>query len=447
MGPIGNLRDLVAALWRKAWLIALVLVVGLPAVYQFAISQPRVYEATAVIQIEAPEIVVTTGGQVQGLTADGQLDLITQHLMSRDNIVALVDALALFPDLPTMTERVGALRQSVTITKLVDPAQSWRPEVQPTGLSITARMGDPDQAAAAANAFLDQIIAENRARSEGRATRTLAFIQSEEARVAAEVSRVEGEIATFRATNLESLPEGVTAQRDRLATLSSAELELERQMAELQAARDRMRAEDIAAQEAQFTGQLALVARDIAAVEAAIAAAPEVERQLTALTRTLDQLVAELTVLTTQRTEAATAQLLSSQEESDRFQILETALPPEYPVSASRFKIALAGGFAVGLLALGLAVALEVFQPAIRTAEQLERQLGIQAVIVVPRLRNRRGRLLRRLSWLGAALAAIAAAIWAMGNWGRALLGLLGVQTRQAAPVLVAAAPRRRPRA
>lgn len=429
MGPIGSLRDLISALWRKAWLIALVLALGLPAVYAFAVGQPRIYEATAVIQIEAPEVVVTTGGQVQGLTADGQLDLITQHLMSRDNMVAMIDALDLFPDLPSTTERVGALRRSVTITKLVDPAQSWRPEVQPTGLAITARLGDPDQAAATANAFLDQIIAENRARSEGRAARTLEFIQSEEARVAAEVARVENEIAGFRATNLDSLPEGVTAQRDRLATLSSAQLELERQMAELQAARDRLRADDVAAQEAQLAGQLSLVTRDIAAVEAAIAAAPEVERQLTALNRTLDQLVAELTVLTTQRTEAATAQLLATQDHSERFEILETALPPEYPVSASRTKIALAGGVAVGIMALGLAVALEMFQPAIRTAAQLERQLGIQAVIVVPRLRTRRARWLRRLAWL----AALGGALWAAVTWGRGLLGLLGIQPRQAA--------------
>lgn len=445
MGPIGSFRDLMAALWRKSWLIALVLAAGVPLALAFALSKPRVYEATAVIQIEAPEVTVTTTGQTQGVTADAQLDLIIQNLMARDNIAALADRFALFPQADGQVDRVALLRQAITATKLVDPALAWRPDVQPSGLSITVRLGDAEAAAAVANAAVDQIVAEARARAEGRTARTLEFLVSEEARVSGEIAEIEGRIAAFRATNVDSLPEGLTAQRDRLNRLSEQQLTLEQSRIELQGDQGRMRAEDVAAQDQLLSSQIALVTQDIAGIQAALAAAPEVERELSAMTRTLDQLEAELTVLTQQRTEAAMAQTLASQEQSQRFEVLETAVAPDHPVSASRKKVAAAGIAAVVIAALGLALGLEMMQPAIRTAAQLERQLGVQPVIVVPRLRTRAGRTGRRIGLI-AALVALAALVAGAIRWGGQIIaGLAGISVqRQAAPVRVAVSPRRR---
>lgn len=442
MGPINSFADLISALWRKAWVIALVCVVGLPLALLFALSQPRLYEATAVIQIEAPEVTVTTAGQVQGMTADGQLDLITQNLMARDNIVGMIDRFGLFPEVASQTERVALLRESVSIVKLIDPAQAWRPDVQPAGLSITVRLGEAQAAAAVANDFLAQIIAEARSRSESRATRTLEFLIAEETRVAAEIASVEGRIAAFREANVDSLPEGLTAQRDRLTRLNETRLALDREIVELEGARDRLRAEDVAQQLNLLTGQRALVAADIATIELAIASAPEVERELSALARDLSQLESELTVLTTRRTEAAMTQLIETQEQSGRFEVLETAIPPEFPVSASRRKIAMAGGVAVVMAAFTLAIALELLHPAIRTSAQMERLLGVQPVIVVPRLRNTAVR--RRRRWLGLGLIAVlVAGVWALVRGGAAAIaGLFGA--RDAAPVAVTVAGRRR---
>lgn len=427
MGSIHTLSDLRAALWRWLWLILLVLAVGLPAVVVYVKSRPRLYEAIAVIQIEAPDVTITSSGQVRGLTADGQLDLLTQGLMARDNIERLIDQHGLFPEIDSATVRVAALRESITTVKLVDPAQAWRPDVQPTGLSITVQLGEPEAAATIANALLEQIIAEAHDRAEGRAARTLEFLVSEERRVSAQISEIESQIATFRTTNIEALPEGLTAQRDRLNRLTETRLALEQQRLELQGTSTRMRPEEVAAQATLIAEQIELVDGDIAAIEVALATAPDIERQLTAMARTLDQLEAQLTVLTRQRTEAATNELLASQEQAGRFVVLERAEVPDSPVSMSRTKLAMAGGVAVGLFALALAFALEIMNPAIRNPRQMERLLGSEPVIVVPRLRSRRWRR-RRMGatlGLGAILAALAAGL---AFWGRGLGALLGVR-------------------
>ena len=416
MGPIGNLRDLIAALWRKAWLIALVLAVGLPLVANYALSQVKTYEATAVIQIQAPDIAVTATGQMLGQSADAQINLITQNLMTRDNIEAQIARFGLFQGMATATERVAALRGAIITTKLIDPANAWRADAQPSGLALQVRLDDPETAAALANALVDQIITESRARTEGRTSRTLDFLVREEARVSAAIAAIEDQIAQYRATHLQSLPEGLTNQRDRLSRLSETRLALQQQAIDLQSSRERLRADDSAQQQARLADQIALVEQDIAEIEAAVAATPDVERDLSALQRLLGQLEAEFTVLTTQRTEAATAQLLATQEDAERFAVLERASVPEFPVSGGGRKVAMAGGMAVVMLAFGLALGLEIINPAIRTAAQLERALGVQPAIVIPRLRNRRSKALGRLGWT-AAIVVVVAAVATMALW------------------------------
>ena len=74
------------------------------------------------------------------------------------------------------------------------------------------------------------------------------------------------------------------------------------------------------------------------------------------------------------------------------FEVLETALPPIYPVSGSRKKIAMVGGIASLMAGIGLAFVAEMMKPAIRTAAQMERVLGVRPVVVIPVVASRRER-------------------------------------------------------
>jgi len=390
-----------------------------------------------VIQIEAPRIATDlTAGGGPGFSPSAQLDLIQQQLLSRDHLVVVIDRFDLFAPEMSMSNRVGLLRGSITIVKLIDPAMVGRPDAHPSGLIITLRLGDPVKAADVANDFVSTIIQEAERRSATRASRTLDFLTTEESRVGAAITAIEAAIAAYREVNMAALPDGVTAQRDRLNRLNEQVIQLDQQVLQLESDRARLRAEDVDRQTALLIGQRQLLTAGIAEAEAAIATAPEVERALGALSRELDGLEAEFAVVTTRRTEAAMTQLLESQDEAERYEVLETAIPPEFPVSASRRNLALAGAAAVVALAVALALALEVLNPAIRTAAQLERELGIQPVIVVPHLR-RRGTV-RRRRWLAAllGLAAIGggAALAASGmltGW----IASLPILQRQPVPV------------
>jgi hypothetical protein len=93
------------------------------------------------------------------------------------------------------------------------------------------------------------------------------------------------------------------------------------------------------------------------------------------------------------------ASVLEARQQQERFEILETAIPPVTPVSASRKKLALAGGVASLLAGIALALVLEILTPALRTAAQLRDELDITPVVTIPEVRlprERRARMLRR---------------------------------------------------
>jgi protein tyrosine kinase modulator len=437
MGPITSLRDIPRILRRQWRIVALILLIGLPLALNYALSQPRVYEAIAVVQIEAAQVVERltnqSGGTTGTINPDSELDLIEQQLMSRDNVLTVLNQFDLWSDDHSMTERVAQLREAVSIIKLIDPEQAWRPEVHPSGLVITVRLGDPQIAADVANVFLERVLAEAVERTSGRTARTLEFLVSEETRLGTEIDALEYEYSQFQQENAGSLPAAIATQRTQLASLVDSRIAIETQIIELENATGRLLAEAQERQSDLLNQRLNLVLAAITDLETAIAAAPEVQRQINAYEREITQFQGELEVITTSRAEAAMNQLLDSRNQAERFEVLETAIAPEFAVSASRRKIALAGGIVVTLLALATALAIEILDGRLRSPAQLERELGVTPVIAIPNLRSRRQVQRGRLMWIGGIVAVVVViAGLARGLWRMIAQQFPAMQTRLA---------------
>lgn len=423
-----SVSAIVKALLRRFWMIVLITTVGTVGAVLYALSRPATYEATAVIQIEMARVEENLAAPVtaRGSTVDTRLKLIEQKLMSRDSLIEVIQKFDLFAGDPNMSmaQKVGLLRGAAQIQELIDPEQAWRPGAQPSGLIITVRMGEAQLAADVANDLLARVLVEGKSRRESRAARTLAFFEGEEARVTAEIAVLEERLATFKSDNQASLPTNLTNQQAQLTRLRENQLEIERQMIQLQTEADRRRAEDLARQTTLLTQQKLLLEERIVVIERALAAAPEVERQLGAMERELTQLQEEASMISTRRTEAAMNQQLESQNQFERFEVLETAIVPEYPVSSGRRKLAMAGAMGSGMLAVGLALALEFLSKGIRTASQLEKELNIRPVVVIPNLDKQKMRRRRRLGLIGMALAVMAGLSYAVGGRIQELLGI-----------------------
>lgn len=429
MGQIQSVGDFLNMTRRRIVLILAVVLLGTAFSVWWTLGQPRIYEATAVAQIESPTVTdPVAGGVASPNQTDHRLRILEQKLMARDHLMAMVEHYDLFGDTGMSPGlKVAMLRESVRITQITDPNAAWGTQRVPTGMMITVTHGSAETAAAMANDFLGQLVNLNRERRASASQQNLEFYKAEAARVEAEMAVLEARIAAFKERNALYLPDGVAAQRDELGTLKTAQLDIEQRLIELDASRTRQRAEVIERQTVLLREQQALIQSRIDEIEGAISSAPEVDRQFGILTRQLDQLREQYAIITRSATEAEMGQLLTSQDQFERIEVLETALVPENPVSGSRKKKVALGAFLSAVLAVGLAFVLETLNPVIRTPAQLERQLDVKAVIAIPKLTTPGNRRRKRLLWM-TILAGLLAIVWSFaGAVKDAVRGLWGM--------------------
>jgi uncharacterized protein involved in exopolysaccharide biosynthesis len=232
-----------------------------------------------------------------------------------------------------------------------------------------------------------------------------------------ELRELELELAQKRRVLAASHPE-IRRLQDRIAAVSAllGEPAADAAAGTLEDQRDAMRREiaQLAGQIELLQGQGAEIAARRAALDAEIRRTPEVELGLSALTRRLADLRDQLSDISRRRAEARTGEQLEATQQSERFQVVESALVPEYPVEPNRKKIVVLGSGASGGLALGLVLLLEMLNPVLRSSGQMERQLGIRPVVTIPYVAAPGERWRRRRWWiagLGVAVVALAAAL------------------------------------
>lgn len=387
LAPVDQVLSIVR---RRFWLMAAIVVAGCAASVWYALNQPRAYQAVATMQIRGP--VVEEAGRASRMTVADQLDLIERRVMARDNLADLVETYDLFSDLPNLTtlEKVRLMREAVELQEMANDAPPYTPEGRiPAGMIITVRLGDPELAAVVANDLLGTVVAASRRGLIEQARTAETFFVEEEARVSAEIEALEAEIADFKQEHAEGLPENLTSLRTQLSGLREAELEVERQILALDTTGERQRLEVLQRQRAMLENQRGLLRDRIEEIEATLARAPRIEQEYRALTRELAQLQEQFEMVTRRRAEAEMTRILEDRQNAEIFEVLETALPPEYPVSRSRRAIATAGGVASLAAAAIVAALLEFLNPAIRTAAQLEKALQIRPVVTIPTVRTR----------------------------------------------------------
>ncbi len=405
MNQFQSIGEVLSALRRRAVLILSITFVGCMLSVFFALQQEKTFEATAVVQIEDARV----PDQLAGATATTEdssrrVRLIEQRLMARDNLVRIMEKHDLFSDDPelTLNERVYAMRLAARIHPVTNPQQSFSPEANaPSGLIITVTLNDPDKAAELANELMTSVIDQSRDRSVDRARETLEFFRVEEARVGGEIEELDSEIADFKRANGDQLPSGLLDLRTQLVSLRDTELELDQQILTLETSSDRTREEVKTRQVALLQEQKALIADRVEQIETLITGSPDVERKLNRLEREMTKLQEQYEVITRRMAEAELGQMLEDRQATDRFEVLETALPPVYPVSGSRKKIAALGGFGSLMVGVALAFVVELLNPALRTSAQMERSLGVIPVVAIPVVSSRRDRRIGGLRFLG----------------------------------------------
>ena len=399
MGQIQSLDELVSFLLRRKFLILACVLVGSLAAVLFALSRGQTYEASAAIQVEMPTVTAGATDNDRSMAAAQVLQSIEQRLTTRESLQAVIERHGLYADLPGLSSdrKMALLRNSISFQGVDSAAgQVYGQARNLSAIIITARMGDAEMAARIANDFAQGVLDQSAAGTRDRAQQNVSFFSEEEARLWDQLSALEREIAGYKNQNSAALPSEAAAMRtemtgldsdirrasqDRIAAVREAEtIRAKETLRET----DRRQLEDLAQRIAVLDAQIATADIRHKELADALAATPEVERVLAAYDRQLTQMQSQYEVVTGRLAEAETDLRLAERQQTERFILLDRALTPESPVGGGRKKIAFAGAFASLIGGLVLAFVLELLNPVVRTAAQMERQLGLRPVVLIP---------------------------------------------------------------
>lgn len=410
MGQIQSIEELISFLLRRRWIIILVTVIGTIGAVVFAKIQPKIYEASAVIQIQAARVADTVLGAPQndGGGAAQVLQTIEQKLTTREALVEVIERHNLFADQPALPleKRLYALRTSISF-QMVEGAggQNYTQSRNISAIIITARDGLPETAAALANDFAQGILDQSTLNQRSRVDQSVEFFQTDVARLEAAIAQLQAEQTAYKSLHADTLPSFATTQQEELGSLlsdirdaSQLIVALRGEQAQISAKlnsreTDKRRLDEIAGQISVLETQLSALKAEKDEVDASLAAIIETDRVLADQDRKLAQLQDQYSAVNARLADATTSQRLTENQQAQRFSMLERAITPEFAAGGGKKKIAIAG--ALGSLFAGvlLAFLIELAKPVVRTSAQMRRQLDLEPVVCIPEMRQPKGRM------------------------------------------------------
>ncbi|QIE44574.1 DUF874 domain-containing protein [Pseudohalocynthiibacter aestuariivivens] len=413
MGSIFSIADAIDMVRRRIVTILAVFLIGSIIGFFYALSKPHLYTSSEVLQVQSPTIAADLAPTTIGGSSARRLQLIEQQVMSRGGVMELIEKLGLFTDAQGMSdsEKVALIRQAVKLEGVAAAREGYSDDGTVSLLRITANWPTAAGAQKIAHEFSLRTIALSISTRLEQARETLGFFELQEQAVRAEIATLEADITQFRTENDIVPPGNLEVTQREVESLTEAMLNIDRRMLAVQRRLDtpansriekRQREADLLERQG-LEAERALLARTLEALNESLVGTPELDLQLAEYDRQLGELRAQLQQVSARRKEAQVGFQLETQRQSERLTVLEPAPLPDYPFTRARKQIVVLGAAASLLLGIGLAFLLDLRHPVIRSAAQMERDIGLRPVISIPEMKPVRRRKLSS-GWLRRAL-------------------------------------------
>jgi uncharacterized protein involved in exopolysaccharide biosynthesis len=224
-----DLRERWLAYWRRRRTFLIVAVVSALGTVSLAALLPSTYRSTATILIEQQEIPQELVRSVITSFADQRVQVISQRVMTTQNLLSLVDRYDLYPDIRRTQPREvlldklrGDIGMRMISADVIDP-RSGRPTQATIAFSLSYQSRSPDLALKVANDLTSLYLNENLTSRTQLGRQTATFFREEAARQAAHIADLDKDLTAFKEKHRNDLPELVQLN---LQTMERTELEL-----------------------------------------------------------------------------------------------------------------------------------------------------------------------------------------------------------------------------
>ena len=126
------------------------------------------------------------------------------------------------------------------------------------------------------------------------------------------------------------------------------------------------------------------ITASLASLDKSIAATPNNESVLLSLQRDHSNFQSQYNAAVANLAQASTGEQIEARSKGIKFSMVESATPPQYPISPKRRLIAAGGLFGGVVGGVGLIVLLELLNKGLRRPQELVQSLGIQPLVTIP---------------------------------------------------------------
>ncbi|HWX30842.1 MAG TPA: hypothetical protein VNZ53_25820 [Steroidobacteraceae bacterium] len=211
--PAMDLRERLKGYWRLRLTFFIVGGICAALTIIMAVTWPATYRTGATILIEQQEIPQELVRSAISSFADQRVQVISQRVMTTQNLMTLIERYNLYPDIRESKPREVLLQKMRTDISLkmisadvIDP-RSGRPTQATIAFTISYQNRSPDLTLKVANELTTLFLNENLASRTQMAEQTTAFFSEEAAKQEARIAELDKKLADYKLKHQSSLPE------------------------------------------------------------------------------------------------------------------------------------------------------------------------------------------------------------------------------------------------
>jgi polysaccharide biosynthesis transport protein len=211
--PSADLRTTIGRYWRRRSLILMVSGTVMVLAVTVALVLPPTYTSGATILIEQQEIPQELVRSAVTSFADQRVQVISQRVMTTQNLLELIERYDLYPDIHASKPRevlLQAMRNDIAMKMIsadvIDP-RSGRPTQATIAFSVNYNSHSPELALKVANDLTSLYLNENLTSRSQMAEQTSSFFAEEAARQQTHIAELDKKLSDFKQKNQDALPE------------------------------------------------------------------------------------------------------------------------------------------------------------------------------------------------------------------------------------------------
>ncbi len=187
---------------RAAYFVVIFTVVLLLGAFVTAIQHP-IYESEGKVLVESQDVPTDLVKPTITDTANERIQVIQQRIMTRDNLLGLVNKYGMFArerQWMSGTELLDLMRERTTFDLVdINSTPSNRQNVNTIAFTVSFEYQDPEITQRVTNDFLTLILDEDARNRTNRASETTKFLDLESQRLQGELAAIEAQIAENQA--------------------------------------------------------------------------------------------------------------------------------------------------------------------------------------------------------------------------------------------------------